>query len=157
MIVIAIIGILAASLFPAMSGYLSRSRDTARIAHLWQIMTALWAYDADKETYSGVAIDTTPECLNSGAIAVYMNGNVPQDRATKTHCNASYPWVYGVGTGFVNWLSRSVVLSAVLENATMGNTGVVISSFQWTIPWTFNMLSISSYTKWYGSWYVMYR
>ena len=34
MIVIAIIGILAASLFPAMSGYLSRSRDTARIAHL---------------------------------------------------------------------------------------------------------------------------
>jgi prepilin-type N-terminal cleavage/methylation domain-containing protein len=34
MIVIAIIGILAASLFPMMTGYMARSRDTARIANL---------------------------------------------------------------------------------------------------------------------------
>lgn len=34
MIVIAIIGILAAALFPMMTGYMARSRDTARIAAL---------------------------------------------------------------------------------------------------------------------------
>ncbi|MFZ2255771.1 MAG: prepilin-type N-terminal cleavage/methylation domain-containing protein [Patescibacteria group bacterium] len=44
MIVIAIIGILAAALFPTMSGYLSRSRDTARISHIGQLITAATTY-----------------------------------------------------------------------------------------------------------------
>jgi prepilin-type N-terminal cleavage/methylation domain-containing protein len=37
MIVIAIIGILAAALFPAMTGYLQRARDSGRIAALKNI------------------------------------------------------------------------------------------------------------------------
>ena len=41
MIVIAIIGILAAALFPSLTAYLKRSRDAARIAHLKDVTTAI--------------------------------------------------------------------------------------------------------------------
>jgi type IV pilus assembly protein PilE len=51
MIVIAIIGILAASLFPSLTGYLKRSRDAARTSHLKDISNAVGAYYSDKETY----------------------------------------------------------------------------------------------------------
>jgi prepilin-type N-terminal cleavage/methylation domain-containing protein len=53
MIVIAIIGILAAALFPSMTGYLKRSRDTARASHMKDVSTALGAYYADQERYPG--------------------------------------------------------------------------------------------------------
>lgn len=45
------VGILSAALFPSMSAYLERSRDTARTSHLWEYSTALWAYYADNESY----------------------------------------------------------------------------------------------------------
>jgi type IV pilus assembly protein PilE len=51
MIVIAIIGILAAALFPSMTAYLKRSRDAARTANVKDVTTALGAYYADKEIY----------------------------------------------------------------------------------------------------------
>ena len=41
MIVIAIIGILAAALFPSMTGYLKRSRDAARTSNMKDIATAM--------------------------------------------------------------------------------------------------------------------
>jgi type IV pilus assembly protein PilE len=47
MIVIAIIGILAAALFPMLTGYMGRSRDTARLSHLGQIASATQNYYTD--------------------------------------------------------------------------------------------------------------
>ena len=61
MIVIAIIGILAAALFPSMTGYLKRSRDAARTSSLKDISTAVAAYYADKERYP----DGYQGCVNS--------------------------------------------------------------------------------------------
>jgi type IV pilus assembly protein PilE len=60
MIVIAIIGILAAALFPSMTAYLKRSRDSARTAHIGQIANALGAYQADKETYPDASAGCVP-------------------------------------------------------------------------------------------------
>ena len=51
MIVIAIIGILAAALFPSLTSYLRRSRDAARISHIKDISTAVGAYYSDNEAY----------------------------------------------------------------------------------------------------------
>jgi prepilin-type N-terminal cleavage/methylation domain-containing protein len=51
MIVIAIIGVLAASLFPALTGYLSRARDTKKIAEIKDLNTALIVYQSDSRTY----------------------------------------------------------------------------------------------------------
>jgi prepilin-type N-terminal cleavage/methylation domain-containing protein len=76
MIVIAIIGVLAATLFPAMTGYLERSRDTGRIAALSNIKAVLQTYSADKQgiypdpfatlclsSSGGVITDTTFQSL----------------------------------------------------------------------------------------------
>jgi type II secretory pathway pseudopilin PulG len=51
MIVIAIIWILAVSLFPAMTQYLARARDTNKVNELNQLRTAIEIYHIDKETY----------------------------------------------------------------------------------------------------------
>ena len=48
MIVIAIIGILAAALFPSLTAYLARGRDTSRTAGIKEINTALAGYQLDK-------------------------------------------------------------------------------------------------------------
>ena len=47
MIVIAIIGILAAVLYPAMGKYFGRARDTTRITDLGKIGQALRVYEID--------------------------------------------------------------------------------------------------------------
>ena len=51
MIVIGIIGILAAALFPSLTSYLARGRDTAKIAEISQLNTAIILYKVDKGTY----------------------------------------------------------------------------------------------------------
>ena len=51
MIVIAIIGILAAALFPSLTAYLKRSRDAGRSANLNTISTAVGAAYSDTERY----------------------------------------------------------------------------------------------------------
>ena len=62
MIVIAIIGILAAVLYPAMTGYFERSRDTNRSGAMNQVALALSTYFVDKETYPDANSDL---CLNA--------------------------------------------------------------------------------------------
>lgn len=68
MIVIAIIGILAAALFPSLTAYLKRSRDAGRSANLNTIQTAIGAHYSDTESYpigtgsgcaKGTSVDTT--------------------------------------------------------------------------------------------------
>jgi type II secretory pathway pseudopilin PulG len=51
MVVIAIIGVLATALFPALTWYLSRARDAKKIAEIKALNTALILYRADKWTY----------------------------------------------------------------------------------------------------------
>ena len=51
MIVIGIIGILAAALFPSLTSYLARWRDTAKISEIKQLNTALISYQIDKSTF----------------------------------------------------------------------------------------------------------
>jgi type II secretory pathway pseudopilin PulG len=51
MIVIAIIGILSAALFPHVTGYIMRARDAARQSDINNISLALTSYYTDRETY----------------------------------------------------------------------------------------------------------
>ena len=127
MIVIAIIGVLAAALFPAMTGYLARSRDTARVSHVGQIITALGTLFQDADSYANGALSgsgTSGTCVNTGAsLSKYMGGKVPTDpTSARSHCGT--PPVYGFGSG-TNASSVPVVfVSASLENPT-GNTGSI--------------------------------
>ncbi len=150
MIVIAIIGVLAAALFPAISGYLSRSRDTARVSHVGQIMTAASALFLDKGSYDLVMSGTTNACVSNAALGIYMGWSTPVDK-NKTHCGVANS--YGAGT----WLTRgsySVVFSAVMENQGNGNTGWVLSSFQ---SGSQNMDNYGLFQKNYGIGYIMAR
>ena len=78
MIVIAIIGILAAALFPSMTGYLKRSRDAARTSHLKDIATAFGAYYSDNEAYPPASLGTG--CVSTAVMTTnYIPKGVPVD------------------------------------------------------------------------------
>ena len=71
MIVIAIIGILAAALFPSLTSYLARGRDTSRAAGLKEISTGIAAFNVDKSTFppssSGITHNGTLTDCASGS------------------------------------------------------------------------------------------
>lgn len=65
MIVIAIIGILAAVLYPSMTGYFERSRDTNRQGALRNVSLGLIQYSTDNNIFPGKNNDTeAPACLD---------------------------------------------------------------------------------------------
>jgi hypothetical protein len=66
--IIMILGIVAAALFPALTGYLSRARDTARMSHISQLSTVMAEYYVDTGVYP-----TTPVsgCIPITEIATY--------------------------------------------------------------------------------------
>ena len=76
MIVIAIIGVLAAALFPSYSGYLQRSRDTHRITSLSTLTRALQLHFNDKESYP---TSTAGGCIDDLQVAKYNDGTMPKD------------------------------------------------------------------------------
>ncbi len=124
MIVIAIIGILAAALFPSMTSYLKRSRDTARISNLKDITSAVGAFYADKERYP----DHSNSCVDSGSTGLsanYLPKGTPIDPqgATRTNgCGNSGQYGYGSGMNATNSAPQYMV-TAIFENTNGGNTG----------------------------------
>jgi prepilin-type N-terminal cleavage/methylation domain-containing protein len=124
MIVIAIIGVLAAALFPSMTSYLKRSRDAARTAHTKDISTAVGAFYSDKERYP----DHTTNCVNSGSTGLsanYMPKWVPIDPQGNTRsngCGTSGSYGYGSGVNSTN-STPQFFITAILENDNGGNTG----------------------------------
>jgi general secretion pathway protein G len=75
LIVVIIIGILAAALLPKLKGAQQRARDTARKANLSQVSTALEMYFNDKGRYPNGS------CLNDiekELVPTYI-GNLPRD------------------------------------------------------------------------------
>lgn len=101
MIVIAIIGILAAALFPALSGYLASSRDAGRAANLRNIQVAAAAYFTNNSTFSGLV--AANNCLATGSLQSYMGNKVPMDsRTTAKFANCGIPSNFAAGTGTSN-------------------------------------------------------
>ena len=126
MIVIAIIGILAASLFPLMTGYLERSRDAGRIAALNNIKSVLQTYYAD---YNGsYPTPLTSGCLsNSGGTGypdtkftdLFSAKKVPTDPRTTsvaTPCTQTGAYGYQIINN-----SGSYALWAKMETTARGN------------------------------------
>lgn len=71
LIVIVIIGILAAALIPRLTGAQGQARDTARLADLNQIGTALAVYQADNDSLlpaTGGSVDAVLDMLTNGYI-----------------------------------------------------------------------------------------
>jgi len=90
LIVITIIGILAAALLPSILGAPAKSRDAAREAGINSVVTAIESYVAEGNTYPTKAGEGAFECLNDfdGSDATlpdltsyFQGGQIPQDPA----------------------------------------------------------------------------
>jgi len=85
LIVIAIIGILAASLLPTILNAPARGRDAARIGNINSIIASLEAYNSDTGHYPNSDEDKTGRCIDEifdGNTNLYFSGGaVPVDPA----------------------------------------------------------------------------
>ena len=117
MIVIAIIGILAAALFPSLTSYLARGRDTSRVSAIKEISTGIAAYNVDKSVFPGGVnnvVGIGAECVHSGNLVQYVP-KLPVDPTATRTTNCGTAGLYGYGTGLDNG-TISVLLSATMEN-----------------------------------------
>lgn len=160
MIVIAIIGILAAALFPSMTGYLKRSRDTARISNMKDISTALGAYYADKERYPMIIGSAGSGVVSTAAgeleVTKYLPKGMPVDPQSSTRNNgggAQANAKYGYGTGTFS-SAPSYALTAILENENGGNTGSITGLTGIAAGYNLSAAAVAL-TKGAGSGYVL--
>jgi prepilin-type N-terminal cleavage/methylation domain-containing protein len=117
MIVIAIIGILAAALFPSLTSYLKRSRDAARASNLKDISNAIGAFYSDREGYPyGTGCITASQLGTS-----YMEAGVPTDPTSGRNngCAQGGFYAYGAGTGSTG--APQFLLASAFENDFGGN------------------------------------
>ncbi len=125
MIVIAIIGVLAAALFPSYSGYLQRSRDTHRITALSTLTRALQLHFNDNEAYP---TSTTNGCIDDIQVAKYNDGTMPKDviPTYDNGCGSNGRFGYGRSTGIVI-VPDAYLIVAKMENKVGGYTGAIVN------------------------------
>lgn len=145
MIVIAIIGVLAAALFPMMRGYLEKSRDTARISHLGQLRTVVQSYLQDTGNQPMIGATGSELCAgdtsgSGGDIAANLNGGlVPADPVagrTVAPCTLSGAagsrvagkGLYGYFTGDTASSNKAFFIVARVESSQSSTTGSVAAT-----------------------------
>ena len=157
MIVIAIIGILAVSLFPSLTSYLARGRDTQRLADVKEISNAHATFLMDRlilpiplsASASGFAM-----CVNAWALSGYLSKFPVDPVALRSNNCGNTGGAYGYGTGTLSTAARIFTISAVFENISGGNTGSV-TPYQGG-PFADNALTIvDTFSKWFGSGYIV--
>ena len=128
MIVIAIIGILATVLYPAMTGYFERSRDTNRQAALRNVSLSLSAYNIDNAKYPATPTSTCVAGISTDLVGKYIQA-MPKDPKTdfgvsgcETGTNGGYGYSAVKNTN--STASGSYVLAALMENVGNANTGI---------------------------------
>ncbi len=150
MIVIAIIGILAAALFPSLTAYLARGRDTSRSTGMREISTAVASLTLDKAWIVISWVWAGNACTDSGALNSYLPKFPIDPIKTRQHGTCTTPGVYGYATGTINSVEVAII-SAHMENANGGNTGS-ITAYQGYVS---SVAPIDSFIKWTGSGYVI--
>jgi general secretion pathway protein G len=141
LIVIVIIGVLAAALIPRLSSARWKANDTARKADLQQIATALIAYQMDQNAYPPIPVhlwdNTTTQNGSNGMQTLLMRGglvNVPRDPGgalmgtggtsawvtivTRTWSKGNYFYTPVIKNGIMSW---GFVLMAVAETEGWAN------------------------------------
>lgn len=152
MIVIAIIGILAAVLYPSMTGYFERSRDTNRQGALRNISLAMSAYNSDNSAYPAIATSgTNTTCVQTSLtplVGAYIQ-QLPKDPKNAfgvIGCNTAAAGGYGyqlvkdaVGTS-----GASYIIGAKVENKSNANYVGPTSSGGAGTTWASNTLQIGT-------------
>lgn len=148
MIVIAIIGILAAVLYPSLMGYLERTRDTNRQQAMNQVGTALGTYFADMNAYptqgSDKCLDNIKADLEGTGKAVQYLKTLPKDPKAASNKIANC----ASGYAYFNLKDTSAyMVGAKMEVVTNGNLALDTLPTGLTGKATFNDLMTNSATK----------
>lgn len=121
LIVIVIIGILAAALIPRLNSARGRANDVARKADLQQIATALISYNIDKGTFPPVTSGTVK------SIQTYLEdwwlNSIPKD----PDAAATFTWAWGVGGYVTSW---NYAYQPITKNGSAGWWFVLMSKVE---------------------------
>ncbi len=164
MIVIAIIGILAASLSPSLNRYIQRWRDAARISHVKDISNALGTYFSDYEQYPTSAL----WCLDSAKLTSNYLQKFPQDPKGVTYnngCGTNGIYGYAIWSWYVN--VPQFIISSIFETVYWWN----YDNSSWSSPSVVTIIGTWQFTfaertaldvAWIirhgnGSWYLMLK
>lgn len=128
LIVVVIIGILAAALIPRLQTVQARARDTKRKADVTQIGSALAVYQSDKGSFlnlSGYSSSGSPT-VTGLRTAFVVNGNYMTEMPVDNNPAA---WWLGSGnnTGF-NTISNAVYGFAVLTRAGISSAAAIVAA-----------------------------
>ena len=94
LIVIVIIGILAAALIPRLTAVQGRARDVARKSDLQQISTALATYNLDNGTYPASTAETTDAAGFASALSWLVSANLMKSLPKEAAQWANHPYQY---------------------------------------------------------------
>ena len=120
MIVMSIIGILAAVLFPSVTKYLANGRDTSRISGIAQIGTAVVSYANNNNGSFPPGLPADIDCVNTGALAIELPKWPMDPVVSKNNGLCAVAGLYGYGTGSNSTNTPMFVLSANLESPSGG-------------------------------------
>ena len=149
MIVIAIIGILAAVLYPSLMGYLERTRDTNRQQAMNQVGTALGTYFADMNAYpnrtgADKCLDDIKSILEGEGKAVQYLKTIPKDPKAASNkignCTSGYAYFNLKDTS-------AYMVGAKMEVVTNGNMALDTLPTGVTGKGTFTELMNNATTK----------
>ncbi|MBU1954177.1 prepilin-type N-terminal cleavage/methylation domain-containing protein [Patescibacteria group bacterium] len=124
LLVVVIIGILAAALLPNILGAPARARDAARQADLNNIASAVESFNADTGSYPASG------CLASNDVNLikYMPGGIPQDPTVSkvlivggVTCPARQYYLCNIGSGTQNYAVIAGVERPEAANGTLAN------------------------------------
>lgn len=153
LIVIVIIGILAAALIPRLSSARGRANDVARKADLAQVASALVSHQIDQGDFPA-----TPWALSliaTGLVAAWMS-SVPSDpNASRLFSGIAdgTPWEYVYTPIVKSWIPRNgFVLMAWTETVWWSNR--VVGWTVWIITWWMNYESIKLCKTITASWTI---
>jgi prepilin-type N-terminal cleavage/methylation domain-containing protein len=116
-IVLGILGILIAALFPAYTNYISRWRDATRLTDIDQLAKAHGTYFNDNEKYPNHDLG----CVNQAAISKYTNDKIIQDPlgGYSNGCNTLRH--YGYASWSFAFNPNTFSLLAIMEQPNGGN------------------------------------
>ena len=121
MLVIAIIGILAATLFPNFSAYQQKSRDTVRITAISIIHKSIATFFLDEDRYP----DAVLGCIPDAVVMKYNAWQISHDKVSShdNGCGANGNFGYGTGRDIVHPSAGTdeYVILARLEFPDTGN------------------------------------
>lgn len=160
MIVMAIIGILAAVLFPSITRYLVQGRDTSRKTAVAQISTAVSSYAISNQWLFPTGTGSGDKCINKAELKNELQ-NFPTDPIAGRKNGGCLWGEYGYGVGENSATTKMFAVSAELETQSGGQVTVGdLTKYQGSgaTVLTNTMLDEAGELKeWVGRGYVMVR